>query len=69
MGKVDDNISVVTGDANLEIGFFNSFLLDVLRACDDEIVKIKFKKNINPMIITPLEGDSYLYLLLPRRLK
>lgn len=69
VGNVDDNISVVTGDANLEIGFFNSFLLDVLRACDDEIVKIKFKKNINPMIITPLEGDSYLYLLLPRRLK
>ena len=69
VGKVDDNISVTTGDANLEIGFFNGFLLGVLRACDDEIVKIKFKKNINPMIITPTEGDAYVYLLLPRRLK
>ncbi len=69
VGKVDDNISVNTGDANLEIGFFNGFLLGVLRACDDEIVKIKFKKNINPMIITPTEGDDYVYLLLPRRLK
>ncbi len=69
VGRVDDNISVSTGDANLEIGFFNGFLLGVLRACDDEIVKVKFKKNINPMIITPTEGDSYVYLLLPRRLK
>ncbi|MBQ2932014.1 MAG: DNA polymerase III subunit beta [Clostridia bacterium] len=69
VGKVDDNISVLTKDADLEIGFFNGFLLGILRACDDEVVKIKFKKNINPMIITPLEGDEYVYLLLPRRLK
>ncbi len=69
IGNVDDNISVETGEANLEIGFFNEFLIDVLRACDDETVKIKFKKNINPMIITPVEGDEYLYLLLPRKLK
>ena len=69
VGKVDDNIKVSTGDAQLEIGFFNEFLLGVLRACDDENVKIKFKKNINPMIITPIEGDEYVYLLLPRRLK
>ncbi|MBQ7097976.1 MAG: DNA polymerase III subunit beta [Clostridia bacterium] len=69
VGNVDDNINVETGDANLEIGFFNEFLLDVLRACDDETVRIKFKKNVNPMIITPMEGDKYLYLLLPRRLK
>ncbi len=69
VGNVDDNIAADTGSANLEIGFFNEFLLDVLRACDDETVRIKFKKNINPMIITPTEGDKYLYLLLPRRLK
>lgn len=69
VGKVDDNINIPTGNSNLEIGFFNGFLLDILRACDDENVKIKFKKNINPMIVTPLEGDNYLYLLLPRRLK
>ncbi|MBR5615003.1 MAG: DNA polymerase III subunit beta [Clostridia bacterium] len=69
VGKVDDNISVSTGGAQLEIGFFNEFLLGVLRACDDENVKIKFRKNINPMIITPIEGDEYVYLLLPRRLK
>lgn len=69
VGKVDDNISVTTGDTKLEIGFFNGFLLGILRACDDETVKIKFRKNINPMIVTPTEGDEYVYLLLPRRLK
>ena len=69
VGKVDDNIPVKTGDAQLEIGFFNGFLLGVLRACDDETVKIKFRKNINPMIVTPTDGDEYVYLLLPRRLK
>ncbi len=69
VGNVDDNIRVETGTANLEIGFFNEYLLDVLRACDDETVTIRFKKNINPMIITPTKGDEYLYLLLPRKLR
>lgn len=69
VGRVDDNISVKTGNSQLEIGFFNEFLIGVLRACDDEKVKILFKKNISPMIIKPVEGDKYVYLLLPRRLK
>lgn len=69
VGNVDDNISVETNGGEIEIGFFNEFILDILRACDDETVKIKFKTSVSPMIITPIEGDKYLYLLLPRKLK
>ncbi len=69
IGNVDDNISVETGTADLLIGFFNEFLLDVLRACDDEEIRLQFKKDFNPVIMTPIEGDEYLYLLLPKKLK
>ena len=64
VGNVDDNISVETNGGEIEIGFFNEFILDILRACDDETVKIRFKTSVSPMIITPVEGDKYLYLLL-----
>jgi len=67
-GSFDDNISLPTGNANLLIGFNNTFLIDALRACDDEMVKLKFNKNINPLIITPVEGDKFLYLVLPMKI-
>lgn len=67
-GSFEDNISIPTGNANLLIGFNNVFLLDALRACDEEMIKIKFNKNINPLVITPVEGDKFLYLVLPMKI-
>ena len=67
-GSFDDNINVPTGNANLLIGFNNEFLLDALRACDEDMIKIKFNKNINPLVITPVEGNKFLYLVLPMKI-
>ena len=67
-GSFDDNISLPTGDANLLIGFNNVFLIDALKACDDEMIKMKFNKNINPLVITPAKGNKFLYLVLPMRI-
>ena len=68
IGSFEDNISLPTGNANLLIGFNNTFLIDALRAWDEEMVKIKFNKNINPLIITPVESDKFLYLVLPMKI-
>lgn len=67
-GSFEDNISVPTGDKNLLIGFNNVFLLEALRACDEEMIRLKMNKNINPLVITPVEGDKFLYLVLPMKI-
>ena len=67
-GSFEDNISVPTGEKNLLIGFNNVFLLEALRACDEEMIRLKMNKNINPLVITPLEGDKFLYLVLPMKI-
>ena len=54
---------------NLEIGFNNRYILEALRAAGDEQVKLQLKGALNPMIISPMEGDKYTYLVLPVRLK
>ncbi len=54
---------------NLEIGFNNRYLLDALRAAGDDTVKVQLKGPLNPIVISPLEGDKYTYLVLPVRLK
>lgn len=67
-GNFEDNIKIPTGDTNLLIGFNNAFLTDALRACEDEMIKLKFNKNINPLVITPVEGNKFLYLVLPMKI-
>lgn len=67
-GSFEDDISVPTGYKNLLIGFNNTFLLDALRACDDEMIKMSMNENVNPLVITPIEGDKFLYLVLPMKI-
>lgn len=54
---------------HLEIGFNNRYLLDALRACPMDKVKISLKGSLNPIVFAPEEGDSFTHLVLPVRLK
>ena len=70
IGKANDQISVtMTEDTNIEMGFNNKYLLDALKVCDDEEVKIELSGPLAPMKIVPVEGNSFLFLVLPVRLK
>ena len=65
IGFVDDNIEVKTGDEDITIGFNSSFILEALRACDEDRVTLKLKGSKDPLIIAPLDGDDFIYLILP----
>lgn len=69
IGKSYDEFSYDGEVEHLEIGFNNRYLLDALRACPSEKVKISLKGSLNPIVFTPEEGDSFTYLVLPVRLK
>jgi len=69
LGKADD-VCMVDGDGeNMEIGFNNRYLLDALKAAPSEEVKVCLNSGASPCIILPCDGDSYLYMILPVRLK
>lgn len=67
-GSVDDNIPIDLTDTALEIGFYNRYLLEAFRVIDSETVHIKLNSATGPMVITPTDGDDFLYLILPLRL-
>lgn len=69
VGKSYDECAIDGSIDGLEIGFNSRYLLDALRACNDETVHISLKGALNPIVITPLEGEKYTYLVLPVRLK
>ena len=71
-GKVNDNIRAKITGEEITIGFNNRFLLDTLRACRDEEVTLGLTKPLMPMTVTsvkPTDASSYLYLVLPMRIK
>ncbi|MBR2916012.1 MAG: DNA polymerase III subunit beta, partial [Clostridia bacterium] len=65
LGFVDDNISVSTGDEDIVMGFNSSFILEALRACDEDKVILKLKGSKEPLIIAPTDNEDFIYLVLP----
>lgn len=69
IGKVEDCFRVSSSGGDITIGFNNKYLLDAFVNTREESVKIYFKDPLSPMVITPLEGDAFIFLVLPVRLK
>lgn len=69
LGKSQDECSLKSAAEPLEIGFNNRYLLDALKACPDTEVLMELNTHLSPIILKPTEGNHYLYLILPVRLK
>lgn len=68
-GKVYDEIpSSLSGDT-VEMGFNNRYLLDALRACECDEIKVLLNGPLSPMRIYPADGEEFIFLVLPVRLK
>jgi DNA polymerase-3 subunit beta len=51
------------------MGFNNRYLMDALRAAECDEVKIILNGPLSPMKIFPLDGENFIFLVLPVRLK
>ena len=66
IGNVEEDVKI-----NMELGeglvinFNARFLIDVFSSCEEEYVKMMFKTNKSPCIITGVSNDEYNYLILP----
>ena len=69
LGTANDRIPAGIEGNRVEIGFNNRFLLDALRACDEENVKVTLNGALSPITIVPNEGEKFLFLILPVRLR
>lgn len=67
-GDVKEEMIVQKTGENIEIGFNSKYIIDSLRAIDDEEIVMEFESNIKPCLIKPVEGNSYEYLILPVRI-
>lgn len=68
VGRANDSISVSVIGEDVEIGFNNKYLLDALKNCETDEVKLLLSGGLSPMIIKPVKGESFLCLVVPMRL-
>ncbi|WP_049962904.1 DNA polymerase III subunit beta [Ruminococcus sp. HUN007] len=69
IGKVNDIISAEVNGEALTIGLNNRYLMDALRACEADRIKIQMTAPNRPVKIVPVTGDSFMYLLMPIQLR
>ena len=69
-GSVNEVLSVNSeGSEVIEVGYNCKYLLDALKAADTDEIKIEITGSINPTVIKPTNGDDYIFIVLPVRLK
>lgn len=69
IGKSYDELDCDLAGEKVEMGFNNKYLLDALKAAGTDEVRIEISGPLSPIKILPLEGESFLFLVLPVRLK
>ncbi|MGN1423414.1 MAG: DNA polymerase III subunit beta [Oscillospiraceae bacterium] len=70
LGKVSDRITIKYDGTPTVIGFNAKYLMDAIKAADTDMVKMKMTpSSVSPIIIVPMEGKEFTFLLLPMRLK
>ena len=67
VGKGEDTMEVhVVGDP-LDIAFNPRYVINILKNIEDENVYLEFTSAISPCVVRPVQGDSFLYLIVPMR--
>ncbi len=68
LGTANDKMEVSINGNDIEIGFASRYLLDALRASEEEEVLIQMSSSLKPVYIVPTSGESFVYVILPVRL-
>lgn len=69
IGKAYDEIQCEITGEDVEMGFNSKFMLDALRCAGTDDIKMEINGALSPMRILPMQGESFLFLVLPVRIK
>ncbi len=67
-GNVTETQIIKKDGKDMRIGFNAKYLLDAIKSLEEEKVRISFMGETNACVISPLNTDEFLYLILPVRI-
>lgn len=65
-GEFDEEIDIGQTNEMLKIGLGSKYILEALKAVEDDNVFLNFTDEKSPCILTPVEGDKFYYMVLPK---
>lgn len=68
IGQIEEQINIEIEGEEAQIAFNAKYLIDVLKVIDVEEILLELTGSLSPGIIKPVEGEDYIYLILPIRL-
>ena len=68
LGVSEDKLCVDFKGESFEIGLNSKYILDALKNTDTDVVNLEFSGPLAPVKVTSLQGDSFVFLVLPVRL-
>jgi DNA polymerase-3 subunit beta len=69
IGKFTDEVDCRMTGPSVEMGFNNKYLLDALKAAGSDEVLLMVGGALSPIKVLPLQGEDFLFLVLPVRLR
>lgn len=69
LGKINDKIRVSYNGNPLVIGVNAKYLLEAIKHSESDMVRIMLSGSLSPIKILPKDGDSFIFLVLPIRMK
>lgn len=69
IGRAYDECPCSIEGKSLEMGFNNRYIMDALKNSDADMVRLELGGSLSPMKVVPINDDSFLFLVLPMRLK
>ena len=67
VGRGEDTMEVQVVGEPLDIAFNPKYVINILKNIEDETVYLEFNSAISPCVVRPVQGDSFLYLIVPMR--
>ena len=65
VGNAEDEIDVEMEGESIELAFNPRFLIETLRAIEDDTIVMRFTTKVGQCVIKPINNDNYTYLILP----
>ncbi len=69
MGRATETFNTKLEGESFEIGLNSRYLLEALKACEAENIQILFNGPNAGVVIDPIEGEEFKYMIMPMRLK
>ena len=68
VGAVNENVNIMLKGKDLTIAFNGKYISEYLKIIEDEFINLNLNSAIDPCVITGVNNESYLYLILPLRI-